>query len=140
MGLLIGINVLKGHRMSEFSKRLLEDDERDIARLNLDLQKTVQLLDFAKYGFKGTLVMGLVGMVLILALAILDAFTVFKIETWGLVSITMFVLIGTIAFGFFSLGRLPNVAAQIKDMSFAIHSDREKRPRPQEAPKDEMTR
>jgi len=66
-------------------------------------------------------------MVLLLSLAILDAFTTFEIATWGLVSIALLVLAGTTAFGYFSLGRLPTVVAQIRDMSVSVRSGGEAR-------------
>src|SRR5262245_52846174 len=65
-----------------------------------DLQKTAMLLEFAKFGFTGTLAAGLSGMALILCLAVLDAFTEFEISTWGLVAIALIVLAGGVAFGY----------------------------------------
>jgi hypothetical protein len=53
----------------------------------------------------------------ILGLAALNAFTNFKIETWGLVAIAGIVLIGTVAFGFFSLWELPRIVARFQKHS-----------------------
>jgi Kef-type K+ transport system membrane component KefB len=61
-------------------------------------------------------------MVPILALAILSAFTTFKIDTWTLIAIAFVFLIGSIAFGYFSPWELPKVATRIQkqQMEFTL--------------------
>jgi hypothetical protein len=65
----------------------------------------------------------LVGMVVLLGLAALNAFTTFKIETWGLVAIAAIILIGSIAFGFSSLWELPRIVARFQKTQFSINPD-----------------
>ena len=73
---------------------------------------------------------GICGMFLILLLALINAFAETKIETWGLVALGFMVLIGTVAFGYFSLGKLPNLPAQIRDMRFSFSLPAESQPAP----------
>jgi hypothetical protein len=89
-------------------------DELSIRKqeLELELERVRIFTEFAKYGFAGTLTAAIIGLVLILGLAALSAFTPFRIETWGLVSMAGMILIGTVAFGFLSLWELPRIVAK----------------------------
>lgn len=70
-------------------------------------------VEFAKFGFYGTLVAALVGAGLILALACLSAWTPFKIDGWALVVIAAIVFLGTTAFGYLSLWQAPSIMAEL---------------------------
>jgi len=109
--------------MADLSASELKDKELELRRQELDLQRAKLFIEFAKYGFAGTLTAGLVGMGVLVGLAILNAFTTFKIETWGLVSIALIVLIGAIAFGFLSLWELPRIMARFQKMEMSFNSD-----------------
>ena len=95
-------------------------DELSIRQQELELERARLAVDFAKYGFAGTLTAALVGAGVILGLAILNAFTTFRVETWGLVAIAAIVLIGAVAFGFLSLWELPRIVAKFRDTQFSI--------------------
>lgn len=99
----------------------LKRNELNIRRQELDLQRITLFIEFAKYGFAGTLGGAIVGMVLVLALAALSAFTSFKMDTWGLLGILLIVLLGTIAFGFLSLWQLPRIVARFQKMQFSVN-------------------
>jgi hypothetical protein len=59
----------------------------DQARLNELREQAQMAFEFGKFGFAGTLSGAFGGLVLLLALAVLQAFTDFKIETYGYVGI-----------------------------------------------------
>jgi hypothetical protein len=88
----------------------------------LEIERARLAVEFAKYGFAGTLTAALVGAGVVLGLAVLSAFTPFKIETWGLVAIALVTMIGTVAFGFLSLWELPRIAATFRGMQVTINS------------------
>ncbi|NKB64393.1 MAG: hypothetical protein GKR95_20515 [Gammaproteobacteria bacterium] len=79
------------------------------------IEQLEKLIEFAKFGFRGTLSAGISGMVLVLLLAILDAFTGFDITSEALVLITLIVALGTVAFGYFSLRKAPTIDFRMKD-------------------------
>jgi|SRR6266850_908502 len=109
--------------MADLSESELKDKELDLRQGELDLQRAKLFIDFAKYGFGGTLAAGLGGMGLLLSLASLNAFTTVKIETWGLVSIALLIVVGAIAFGFLSLWELPRIVARLQKMEMSFNSD-----------------
>jgi len=76
---------------------------------DVSLEKIRELMDFGKFGFKGTLWSGICGMALILALAILDAFSDLDLGKFGLIGFGILVLAGVISFGYFSLRKLPAI-------------------------------
>lgn len=80
-------------------------------------------VEFAKYGFRGTLTIGLSGVGLLFVFALLQAFTPFELETWGYVAIATLIVIGCIAFGAMSLGELPKIEAKFKGIGFHIEGD-----------------
>jgi hypothetical protein len=98
-------------------------DDLSISQQQLELQEAQLFVEFAKYGFAGTLTAAILGLVLILGLATLSAFTNFKIETWGLVSIAGMILIGTVAFGFLSLWQLPQIVAEFGRTRLRINAN-----------------
>jgi hypothetical protein len=98
-----------------------------VRQQELEIERTRIAVEFAKYGFAGTLTAALVGTAVILGLAILSAFTNFKIETWGLVAIATIILIGAVAFGFLSLWELPRIVAKFRDTQFSINPTRDQK-------------
>jgi hypothetical protein len=99
-------------------------DQLSVRQQELEIERARIAVEFAKYGFAGTLTAALVGSAVILGLAILSAFTPFKIETWGLVAIAVIILIGTVAFGFLSLWELPRIVAKFRETQFSINPTR----------------
>jgi hypothetical protein len=85
--------------------------DSDPRREDLELERIRLFIDFAKFGFTGTLSGGIVGMLLVFGLACLSAFTKFDITGWALVWISLIILIGVVAFGYFSLWEFPKIAA-----------------------------
>lgn len=81
-------------------------------------------VEFAKYGFAGTLAAAIIGLLVVVGLAVLNAFTQAKFETWGIVAIAVVVLIGSVAFGYFSLWELPKIAGKLsqKGTDFTVGS------------------
>ena len=110
--------------MADLSQSAPKPDELKLRQQELELERATLFIGFAKYGFAGTLTAALIGMVVLLGLAALNAFTAFKIETWGLVAIAAIILIGSIAFGFFSLWELPRIAARFQKTQFSINPDK----------------
>jgi ABC-type antimicrobial peptide transport system permease subunit len=101
-------------------------DRRDepLNRRAIDLERERLAVEFAKYGFAGTLTAAAIGAAVILGLAVLSAFTPFKIDTWGLVAMAAITLIGTVAFGYLSLWELPRIVAKFQGTTFAVYPDR----------------
>lgn len=87
--------------MTESELRQLE------LRQQFEIRKMELSVEFAKYGFYGTLVGAITGMVILLALAIVIA--VAKIENGGTIMVIFAAVLGiaVIAFGYFSLFRSP---------------------------------
>ena len=84
-------------------------------------------IEFAKFGFGGTLTAAVVAMGLLFALAGLSAFTAFKIENWALVGMTLVILVGAVAFGYLSLWELPKIATRIQKEQMEISVGAEKK-------------
>lgn len=90
----------------------LRERELELRRQDVELQRAKLYVEFARFGFTGTLAAGISGLALIFALAALSASTPFKIEGWALVAIAFAILVGVTAFGYLSLWQAPNLAAQ----------------------------
>jgi len=90
----------------------LRESELALRREGLNLQRARLFVEFAKFGFSGTLAAAIVGVALIFALAGLSAWTSFKIDGWALVAMAVVILVGATAFGFFSLWQAPSIAAK----------------------------
>jgi hypothetical protein len=90
-----------------------------VRQQELEIEHARLAVEFAKYGFAGTLTAALVGAGVILGLAIISAFTPFRI-TWELVAIAVIVMIGAVAFGFLSLWELPRIVAKFRDMQVSL--------------------
>jgi hypothetical protein len=86
----------------------------------IELERARLSMEFARYGFAGTLTAAVLGIALILGLAALSAFSTFKIETWGLVAISAMVVVGSVAFGYLSLWKIPKIFASFRGTKFSI--------------------
>jgi len=99
----------------------LRERELELRRQELEFQRARLSVEFAKFGFSGTLAAAIVGVALILALAGLSAWTSFKIDGWALVAMAVVILVGATAFGFLSLWQAPSIAAKFgREMQIAI--------------------
>jgi predicted lipid-binding transport protein (Tim44 family) len=94
--------------------------DSDARREELELERIRLFIDFAKFGFTGTLSGGIVGILLVFGLACLGAFTKFDITGWSLVGMSLIILIGVVAFGYFSLWEFPKIAAHIQQMQIEV--------------------
>jgi hypothetical protein len=90
----------------------LRERELELRRQDLELQRARLFVEFARFGFTGTLAAGIVGLALIFGLAALSASTSFKIDGWALVAMALVILVGVTTFGYLSLWQAPNLAAK----------------------------
>jgi predicted phage tail protein len=90
----------------------LRERELQQRREELEFQRVRLFVEFARFGFTGTLTAAIVGAALIFALAILSALTTFKIDGWALVAMGVIVLVGAATFVYLSLWHAPNIAAK----------------------------
>jgi len=93
----------------------LQKAELELRREELTFQKTKLSIEFARFGFAGTLTAAIVGMVLIFGLAVLSGVTTFKIDTWAIVVMALVILVGSVAFGYLSLWELPKIVMRIEN-------------------------
>ncbi len=91
----------------------LREKELKLEEQKLLLEQKRLFVEFAKYGFAGTLTAAIIGLVTVVGLAALNAFTEAKIATWAIVAIAAIVLLGSVAFGYFSLWELPKIFGKI---------------------------
>jgi hypothetical protein len=98
----------------------LKDKELDLRMQELAFERAKLSIEFAKYGFAGTLTAAIGGILLIFCLAVLSAFTSFKVDTWTIVMIAFSVLVGSVAFGYLSLWELPKIATRIQKEQIEI--------------------
>lgn len=94
--------------------------ELEIRVKELEFQRAKLFIEFAKFGFSGTLTAAIAGMLLVLALAVLSAFTKFTIDTRVLLVMVFGIVVGCIAFGYFSLWVVPRIAARIAGMDLTF--------------------
>ncbi|QDU21773.1 hypothetical protein ETAA1_37460 [Urbifossiella limnaea] len=89
--------------------------ERQIRLKELEHELEMKRLnaDFARFGFTGTLAAAIVGLLVVLAMVITNAFATSKIETWIIAIVAAAVLLGAVAFGYFSLWELPRITGKI---------------------------
>jgi hypothetical protein len=108
------------------SEITLRERELRLREQQLLLEHKRLYIEFAKYGFAGTLTGAIIGLLVVVGLAVLNAFTQAKIETWGIVAVAIIVLLGTVAFGYFSLWELPKIVGKLsqKGTDFAVGSAR----------------
>ena len=92
----------------------------EVRKAELELERAKILVDFAKFGFRGTLAAGVLGILTLLVLAALKAYASLQISDTALVAIAVVLLIGVVAFGFFSLWQLPNIMARLGKTEFGV--------------------
>ena len=105
----------------------LKATELELRREELSFQRTKLFIEFAKFGFGGTLMAAIIAMGLVFALAGLSAFTAFKIGDLALVGMTLVILVGAVAFGYLSLWELPKIATRIQKEQMEISVGAEKK-------------
>ena len=113
--------------MTDPTELALRERELRLKEQELALEHKRLYFEFARYGFAGTLTAAIIGLLVVLVLAAMNAFTQAKIETWGIVAIAAIVLLGSVAFGFFSLWELPRIAGTFnpKGVNFTAGSAHE---------------
>lgn len=94
----------------------------DQAQLNELREQAQMAFEFAKFGFAGTLSGAFGGMVLLFALAMLQAFTDFKLETYGYVGIAGAIALCVVVYGFLSHRAMPEITVKSGDKSVTIGS------------------
>lgn len=95
--------------------------ELEVRKQELELQRAKLLVEFARFGFAGTLTGAIVGLVFVLTLAAISAFTAYKIDSWVLLGFTFLLLIAVVAFGFLSLWQLPRIVARFSNLEFSVN-------------------
>jgi predicted lysophospholipase L1 biosynthesis ABC-type transport system permease subunit len=102
----------------------LKARELEIKREQLAFERTKLFVEFAKFGFGGTLTAAVGGIILLFCLAALSAFSTYKIDSWVLVVFALVIMVGSVAFGYLSLWELPKVGARIQkeQMEFSVGS------------------
>ena len=78
-------------------------EQLKLQKRELELKEATLAADFAKFGFRGTLGGAIVGLIFILALAALDAYSPdFSFGATGVIATSVLLLVGTVLFGAFS--------------------------------------
>ncbi len=85
----------------------------EIRRMELAVQ-------FAQYGFYGTLVAAISGMVIVLSLAIVVAWAKIDNGVDMVIGFSVVLVIGVIAFGYFSLFKLPKIGFEWGDLKASV--------------------
>ena len=98
------------------------DPEIRKLELQLELERTRVQVDFARFGFRGTLAGGIICVTAILALACLKAFAHLAISDSALVGLAVLFVAATVAFGYFSLWRAPNIVARLGKTQLSMRS------------------
>ena len=102
---------------SESEKKTLEEQQLEFKRAQL-------AVEFAKFGFAGTLTGAICGMVMILALAIIDAISSdFTFGATGVITVTVLIAACVLGFGAFSLWQPVKILARFGKMSLRVRSD-----------------
>ena len=113
---------LRKLRLAEH-KNEIELRKLRLAEQKLEIERGKLAVEFAKYGFSGTLTAGIGGMILILALAIIDAVSDdFTFGANGVIWTTVAIGIGCIAFGSFSLSQPIGILAKLGKMEINVQS------------------
>lgn len=106
----------------------LREKELKLEEQKLLLEHKRLYLEFAKYGFAGTLTAAIIGLLVVVGLAALNAFADAKIATWAIVAVAAIVLLGSVAFGYFSLGELPKIAGKVGPTGVDVRAGSAKTP------------
>jgi hypothetical protein len=99
-------------------------EELELRRQELDIQRAKLFIDFAKFGFAGTLTAAIVGMSLIFGLAVLSGLTSFKLDPWVLIVMVASIVVAAVAFGYLSLWELPKIAARIQKIDLSVGGEK----------------
>lgn len=100
----------------EIAKLKVREEELAIRRFEL-------AIEFAKFGFRGTLAAGISGLILILALALLDAYSPnFRFGTEGVLGTSFFLVVGTVLFGTFSLRQPIRMVTEFGKMRLDVNT------------------
>jgi len=90
----------------------------------LELKRAQLAVEFAKYGFAGTLIAAIVGMMLVLALAVIDATSPdFSFGVKGVTITLACLVVSCVAFGAFSLWQPVKILAKFGKMSLGFKSN-----------------
>jgi len=92
-----------------------ESGTLDMKKRELEIQYARMFIQFAEFGFSGTLKGSLVGVGLIALIALLDAFAGLQIDSWVYAFMSGTIAIIAIPFGYLSLWSIPHFAAEIAD-------------------------
>jgi len=106
--------------MTQRSELDLKYQELELRRQELAFRREQLFVDFAKYGFMGTLTAAIVGMAFLLFLAAISAFTPYKVDGFILFGMMFLLLIAALAFGYLSLWALPKIAARFKNLQLQV--------------------
>jgi hypothetical protein len=105
----------------------LESRKSRLQEQELEYKRAQLAIDFAKFGFAGTLAAGFGGLILILALAIIDAAsTDFTFGVYGVLGTSALLVAGTLGFGAFSLWQPIKILAKFGKMSLGVESESDK--------------
>jgi hypothetical protein len=117
--------------MQDLTETQLRAEQLRLEAQRLELEHKRLYVEFAKFGFAGTLTAAIAGLITILGLAALNTFTQTKIETWGIVAVAALVCVATVAFGYFSLWELPKIVTKVSqtgtDLAIGPGDDRKLR-------------
>ncbi len=101
----------------------IADREFNVRQEELDLERARLLVSFAKFRFGSTLIGGLV---LVLGLATLSAFSSFKIDTGLLGTLLIVLVVVLLVVGFLPSWELPRIIARIRDTERGVPAKGEK--------------
>jgi hypothetical protein len=109
----------------------MDADEIEVAKLRireeeLAIRRFELAIEFAKFGFRGTLAAGISGLILILALAMLDAYSSnFRFGTEGVLGTAFLLMAGTVLFGTFSLRQPIRMISKFGNMQLDVNTARD---------------
>ncbi|EAQ80679.1 hypothetical protein, partial [Blastopirellula marina] len=94
----------------------------------LELRRGELAIEFAKYGFYGTLSAGICGMLMVLSLSIIDAVSSdFTFGFYGVIGTTLSISIPCVAFGAFSLFHSVRILGHFGKIKIGVDTSSEKR-------------
>ena len=100
----------------------LSNQEFELRKLEIEITKRAQEIEFAKFGFRGTLAAAIFGMGTFIVLVGIQAYTGKEIHHWVLLGYTAALGIGCIIFGCLSLWVVPSVAATVSKAMFSLNN------------------
>ena len=91
-------------------------EQLKLQKQELELKQAALAAEFAKFGFRGTLAAGIAGLIFILALAALDAYSPdFNFGATGVIATSFLLVVGTVLFGAFSTRQPMKMLATYSD-------------------------